>query len=144
MLGITAVVLLIGELVHGQDQGTPAWLFTRSLQVGDAAFQVAIADSADERMRGLSGVPTMGSNEGLYFVYPTPRPLLFWMKDMRFSLDIVWIDERQRVVDIMEDVTPETFPTIFSSPRIAQYALEINAGRARETGIEIGDTVILY
>lgn len=137
------VATLIAAPVHGQDESGSARSFTRWLEVGAAAFRVAVADADDERRRGLSDVPTMGSSEGLYFVYPAPRLLSFWMKDMRFAIDILWIDKHHRIVHIAENVVPETFPTIFSGPQPAQYALEINAGRAREAGIAIGDRVLL-
>lgn len=114
------------------------------LRVGAAAFRVAVADSDKERRRGLSGVHTMDPSEGLYFVYPTPRPLHFWMKEMQFPIDILWIGNDHKVVHIVENVGPETFPTVFHWPHPAQYALEINAGRAREVGIAIGDMVVFH
>lgn len=143
ILAIAAVATLTGDGVHGQTESAPPWSFMRTLRVGDTSFKVAVADSADERMRGLSGLRRMEPNEGLYFVFPTPRPLTFWMKDMQFLLDIAWIDKHHRIIQIMENVAPETFPAWLVSLQPAQYALEINAGRARETDIEIGDVVTL-
>jgi uncharacterized membrane protein (UPF0127 family) len=143
VFGILVVATLMAEAVYGQNESGPAWLFTRSLRVGGALFQVAVADSPEKRRHGLSGVRIMGSSEGLYFMYPTPRLLLLWMKDMQFPIDIVWIDRDHRVVHIRENVAPETFPTVFSSQQPAQYALEINAGAVGETGIAIGDIVTL-
>lgn len=143
MLAIIVVAALTAEPIYGQSDEGPAWSFTRLLRVGDALFQVAVADSVEKRMQGLSGVPAMGANEGLYFMYSTPQPLAFWMKDMRFPIDIVWIDQNQRVIHIMENLTPQTYPRVFGPRRPAQYVLEINAGRARETGIAVGDSVRL-
>ncbi len=144
VLGIIVAAALIAAPGHGQKEGAQSWLFTRPLQVGDTTFNVAVADSAEERKRGLSGVRAMGPNQGLYFVFPRAYLLSFWMKDMRFAIDIVWIDSAHRVIHMIENVTPETFPMVFTVQQPAQYALEIKAGRARAAGIKIGDTVSLH
>lgn len=141
---IVVGALSAAEPAHSESEGAQPWSFRRLLQVGDTTFSVAVADSAEERNRGLSGVRAMGPNQGLYFVFPSARPLSFWMKDMQFPIDIVWIDSDHRVIHMMENVSPGTFPMVFTVQQPAQYALEINAGRARATDIRIGDTVRLH
>jgi uncharacterized membrane protein (UPF0127 family) len=63
------------------------------------------------------------------------------MKDMRFAIDIVWISEVLKVVHVAEDVSPATFPEVFTPPEPARYVLELNAASARRLGIEVGTNV---
>ncbi len=68
------------------------------VHVGDAVVQAEVADDPSERSRGLSGRAPLGRDEGMLFLLPDDQPT-FWMKGMRFGLDIVWIRGR-RVVDV--------------------------------------------
>ena len=78
----------------------------------------------------------------MLFIFPTPAPRAFWMKDMRFALDIIWIGSDLRVVDITENALPESYPATFSPRAPAQFVLEVPAGlvpRYRiRPGMEVG------
>jgi len=69
----------------------------------------------------------------------------FWMKDMKFAIDIIWINDN-RIVDIDRDVKPEpgrsdSELTLYIPPKPIDYVLEVNAGYAERNGIEVGDSV---
>ena len=108
---------------------------------------VELAVTPAERNQGLSGHPPLADNEGMLFVFENEAKWVFWMKDMLFPLDMVWIDSRCTVVDVTENVPKpdpgqalEDLPR-FSPKTLAQYVLEVNAGTAQRTGISIGDQV---
>jgi uncharacterized membrane protein (UPF0127 family) len=65
----------------------------------------------------------------------------FWMKDMRFAIDIVWLDSSKRIVDIARDVQPQTYPNNFCPGRPTAYVLEVRANTARDLGLEVNATV---
>jgi hypothetical protein len=65
------------------------------------------------------------------------------MKNMNFPLDIIWISENMKIVDISADIAPETYPQSFSSKTPASYVLEINAGLTDKYSLKIGDIVKL-
>jgi uncharacterized protein len=113
------------------------------VRIGDATVQVELADDEAARRRGLSGRPRLGRDQGMLFVLPNDMPS-FWMKGMRFPLDIVWIDGN-RVVDVTADVPPPRRPggglPTYSPDRPADRVLEVNAGWAALHGVEPGDTV---
>ena len=97
-----------------------------------------VASNDASRERGLSGVKVLDDKQGMLFIFPTPLIPLFWMKEMNFSLDMVWIDENKVVVDITTNISPETFPNTFS-PRVPiVYILEINTGVAEKIGLKVG------
>jgi uncharacterized protein len=83
----------------------------------------------------------LGENKGMLFVFEKPGIHGFWMKDMNFAIDIVWIGQDKRVVQIMEHIAPETFPKVFSPREPIQYVLEVNAGWARKSNIQLGDRI---
>lgn len=113
------------------------------VRINDAVFTVDIADTFIERTQGLSGRPSLGENEGLLFVFDQSNIHSFWMKGMNFPIDIIWINNEQRIVHIEHDLSPDTYPQSFAPEEAALYVLEINAGKAKENGISLGDWVTL-
>ena len=104
-------------------------------------LEVEIALSADEQAKGLSIKDNLKSNEGMLFPYETPRTLSFWMKDMKFPIDILWLDDNKKVVHIEESLQPCSpfLPCQSYSPDVqAQYVLETVAGFSSSNGIVEG------
>jgi uncharacterized membrane protein (UPF0127 family) len=79
--------------------------------------------------------------QGMLFVFAKDGTYSFWMKDMRFSIDIVWLDAAGRIVFAAEDVAPQSYPAIITPRTKARYVLEVSAGYMRAHGISVGDTV---
>lgn len=107
------------------------------------ALEVEVANTRASRELGLSGREKMGDDEGLLFVFDEPGRYGFWMKDMKFSLDIVWINQNGIVVDIERSVTPESYKEkkTYINQSEASYVLEINAGMAEKFGLYLGSKV---
>jgi uncharacterized membrane protein (UPF0127 family) len=106
-------------------------------------YNVEIADDDAERMLGLSFQPSMAAAEGKLFVFPGPALHSFWMKDMRFPLDILWIQDGV-VVDLAEEVPAPglgQFPATVVPQAPAHLVLELQAGEAKRQGITRGTTL---
>lgn len=109
---------------------------------GGHRLNLEVVDTERERTRGLSGRESLGKNAGMLFVFPVSNTYGFWMKDMNFSIDIVWLDENFEIVYIKEEVSPETYPESFRPDTPARYVLEVNAGVMNEMGKNrIGQTL---
>ncbi len=119
---------------------TPA---RQEIIVGGETVNVSLARTPLERSRGLSGAPGLKENEGMLFIFDTPDYHGFWMKGMRFPLDIIWFDDSGRIVDIAESVLPESYPKTFISKDRARYVLEVNAGFVSSHAVRIGDKISL-
>ena len=78
----------------------------------------------------------------MLFIFLIPDKYGFWMKDMKFSLDLIWMDKNLAIVDMTKNLSPETFPAVFSSSSPVKYVLEVNAGWSDRNKIKIGDTVV--
>lgn len=111
---------------------------------GRAVFQIEIVDNVLSQARGLSGRVSLDEDAGMLFVFSRPANRYFWMKDMQFPLDVLWIREG-KVIGIERDVPHPGLnngqTTRFQSPEPADTVLEINAGQAAKKGIKVGDKV---
>lgn len=63
------------------------------------------------------------------------------MKDMKFPIDVIWLDGDYYVIDIAQSVEPNSFPEVFEPSEPALYILEVNAGFAKRYGVEVGDSL---
>ena len=118
------------------------------LTVDGASFDVELALDNEQASLGLSYRESLPPGTGLLFVYPEERMRSFWMFEMKFPLDMLWIDGDCNVADISENV-PIPEPGMKDSdlpvysPRVpVRHVFEINAGESRQYGIDIGDKVV--
>ena len=107
-------------------------------------IELEVARTPEEQARGLSDREVLGENAGMLFIFQEPTTPSFWMKEMNFPLDIIWIGSDRRIVDISENIAPETFPQLFRPRAQVQYVLEVNAGWAKSHNISVGDQAIFY
>ena len=105
------------------------------------AITAEVADTKSSRELGLSGRPSMKDSEGLLFVFDTPGRYGFWMKDMLFNLDLIWINQDGIVVEIERNASKDSYPKTFMNASPASYVLEVNAGVAEKQGLYIGSKV---
>lgn len=111
------------------------------LAIGESTIYIDVADTVEERAQGLSGKESLAEDMGLLFVFESPDRPGFWMKDMRFPIDIIWINSRKVVTGVEKDISPETYPNVFRPNEAIKYVLEVQAGFAQRHGIDIGDEV---
>ncbi|MBI2086633.1 MAG: DUF192 domain-containing protein [Candidatus Zambryskibacteria bacterium] len=109
--------------------------------VGKNNIEVEIADTEEERAQGLSDKGTLETGHGVLFIFDEPAKYGFWMKNMHFPIDIVWIDENWKVVGIERLINPNTYPKAFYPPDNIKYVLEIPAGEAQKYDIDIGQFI---
>ncbi len=101
---------------------------TKIITINGTSIEVEIADTSRTREKGLSDRKGLDNGRGMLFIFDSPAQYGFWMKDMDFAIDIVWIDEKFHVVDVDKEVLPETFPQVFYPDQAVVYVLELPAG----------------
>ena len=117
------------------------------VMIGGVSFNIELAETPERRTQGLSGRDSLAKGTGMLFIHDDERRYTFWMKDMRFPLDMIWIDARCTVADISAQVPPPEPGQSDRSLRLISpnvpvlHVLEINAGAAAGEGISIGDPV---
>ena len=108
------------------------------LIMGGHVFAVERVSTPAALEKGLSGRTSLPGDSAMLFVFDHPSKQCFWMKDMNFSLDIIWLDQDKKVVYIVPDLSPETYPKTFCPDKDATYVVEVNAGLAHKYGVDIG------
>ena len=89
----------------------------------------------------MSGRISLGKNDSMLFVFDSDSRPGFWMKDMKFPIDIVWLDASKKVVTIKRNATPESYLEAYYPSAPARYVIELVSGRASELGIDVGTTL---
>ena len=98
-----------------------------------------VMDTNELRAKGLSGRDSLKESEGMLFLFETASAEhCFWMKDMKFSIDMVWMNDQKEVVTVTPGVSPDTYPDTFCPDMPAKYGLELASGRAVSLGITSG------
>ena len=105
---------------------------------------VEVVSTPDAIIKGLSGRAPLMSGHGMLFVFPEISKQSMWMPEMKFPLDIIWLDENFTIVHITKDCKPCKTRLVcpsYSSKYQVKYAIEFKAGDADAYGFEIGKTL---
>lgn len=137
-LFIAAFVLLMAALglYYGRRPLIPR------IMVANHLFTADVAVTNEEKQKGLGNRAMLPDNHGMLFVYDHPEQYTFWMKDMRFPIDIIWIRDTT-IVDIHTNVpVPESanLPT-YATKLPVNKVFEVSAGTVDRLGIRVGDSV---
>ena len=117
------------------------------LSIDRGTWTVEMATTMVEQARGLSYRTSLASDTGMLFVFSSPGVQNFWMKDMHFPLDMIWIGADGTVAGYAQDVPAPAPGTalwnlpVYSSPGGVNEVLEVNAGTVAKYGIKVGDKV---
>jgi uncharacterized membrane protein (UPF0127 family) len=104
-------------------------------------YKVLLSDTPELRTKGLSGRLSLGTDEVMLFKFEKEGRNFFWMKDMLFPIDIVWVNADKKVIHIEQSVKPESFPKSFGPDENSKYVLEFKAGTADSISMKMGDGV---
>ena len=107
---------------------------------GQARFSVDLADSGEERAKGLMFVESMPTMSGMLFVYEAPQHATFWMRNTLIPLDMIFMDETGTITHIHPNAKPLD-ETIIDGGKGVLFVLEINGGLAKRLGLKVGDVL---
>jgi uncharacterized membrane protein (UPF0127 family) len=134
-IGTLLIVIISGAVLWGKVIDSQS-----TLQLAGKSYAATILTSEDEREKGLSGTPSLATDRAMLFVFPNDSKWGIWMKDMNYPIDIVWLDSGHKVVHMVKNAQPSSYPdTIFQPERPARYVIELVSGTIERTGISIGD-----
>ncbi|HTK33507.1 MAG TPA: DUF192 domain-containing protein [Candidatus Paceibacterota bacterium] len=105
------------------------------------SVKVLVANTDASREQGLSGQTSLPNGAGMLFVFDTPGKYGFWMKDMNFPLDLIWIDANNKIVGVTKNALPSSYPFVFMPPKDIVYVLEMNTGSVAQFGLTTGTAV---
>lgn len=110
-------------------------------RLGGEELLLRVADTEALRERGLSGTNPLGEHEGMIFVFSRVGNYGIWMKEMLYPIDIIWFDEKYRIIGVEERATPDSFPKVFNPVLPTKYVVELRAGFISDHHLENGDTL---
>ena len=120
---------------------------TRQIIIGSSTFTAYVSDTNEKRIQGLSNQTELGPKKAMLFIFERSGLHTIWMKDMNFSIDIIWVNQMREVVHIVENASPEGYrydpPEVFKPTAEAIYIIEVKAGTVKKDGIKLGDLMSL-
>ena len=134
--------LIFGLIYKNSGGACGTYRDDKTLIINGQAIQTEVAATPAARQQGLSGRPCILANQAMLFEFNQPGYYSFWMKDMRFPIDMVWLGASKKVAWLQSDVQPATYPANFTNRnKAAQYVLELKANRAQQLHLAIGSPV---
>lgn len=140
---LVVVVLAVAVALVGRQLDKPQ---TARLSLGSGSsaqtYKLEKVSKPADLAKGLSGRDSLASNSGMLFVFAGgDSQRCMWMKDMRFDIDIVWVNTDLRVTSVVPKLTPGTYPQSYCAT--GKYVIELPSGDAAARGLRIGQTVKL-
>ena len=112
------------------------------VKIGGKFIKVKVADNIWTHSKGLMFKKNMKKDEGMLFVFDEEGFPRFCMLAMRFPLDIIWINGKNRIVDITKNVKPSFNPwKLYKPKKSCKYVLEVNANFTKRQNVKINDFV---
>ncbi len=139
--GLFAVILGLNKTDSVNQNLTPfltAELFKANLNY---QLKLEIARTEIQREQGLMFRQKLDANSGMLFVFADSAPRTFWMQNTYISLDIIYLDSNFKVVKIWENTKPNQVTELYPSGVPIQYAIETNAGWAKQVDLQVGDEI---
>lgn len=110
----------------------------KTFRLENKEISFLIADTLESRAQGLSKIDSLPENSVMLFVFDKPDIYKIWMKNMKFPIDIIWLNENKKITHIEENISPETFPTTFFPPEKSLYIIEANVGFVVKNALLVG------
>ncbi len=117
---------------------------TALVTVGGVNLITSLSTTPDAQSKGLAIRDSLNENEGMLFIFENPQKYSFWMKDMKFPIDIIWINQDGKIVHIEKNLPPCVFllPCPSYAPKDdSLYVLEVVSNFTNKFNINVGDSV---
>lgn len=142
---LTIIILTVSSIFYIQSKKNIENICSKYVQkeilINNTKIHADIADNDCKRELGLSKRQYM-EKDGMFFVFENSGNYNFWMKDMNFPIDILWIDQDYKIIGIKKSIATSTYPETFGSEYYSRYILELSSGFSDKNNIKIGDKII--
>lgn len=120
-------------------------LGTARAKIGDGNFTLYTPINDEGMQKGLSIFKSLQQDHGMLFRGLPVGTQTFWMKDMKFNIDILWVNKDNQIIHIVYDASKDSYPQKFSNPpgTASAYVIELNSGMCDKFGISAGTVVAI-
>jgi uncharacterized membrane protein (UPF0127 family) len=133
---LVVLIFLVFLLVFIKE---PDLLEISKIQIGDVLLKVDVANTKTEQVQGLSGRNKLDEDTGMFFIFEKVGPHYFWMKDMNFPIDIIWLNEDFQIIFIEKNTIPDSYPQTFGPNLDSKYVLEVVSGFSEKNNLKVGE-----
>jgi len=105
------------------------------LIAGSHRYYLQLAVTPAQQELGLGQRAKLPLDHGMLFVYYSSGTRCFWMKGMKFALDMIWVSSADEVVSVQRDISPKSYPSVYCAQ--SQDVIELDAGQAQFAGIVV-------
>jgi hypothetical protein len=138
LMGLVALLFVFSRIIPMHDSHS---LFEHEISIivnQDVRLDTDVSSTNNERIIGLSKYTKLQKHQAMLFVFQEQGYYPFWMKNMKFPIDIIWLDEEKKIVFIKEYADPLDYPQSYNPESVSLYVLETVAGFATEHQLFIG------
>ena len=119
----------------------------QNIKIGDKNYEIFVTETEEERNTGLAAFENIKDNEGMLFEFPEENFYSFWMKDMKFDIDIIFLDQNKKVIQIFESVQKSSYQNkenhqIYLPKLKSKYVIEIKSGESKKNQLKVGDVIV--
>ncbi|MEO5627364.1 MAG: DUF192 domain-containing protein [Candidatus Saccharimonadales bacterium] len=130
LFGLAAAVTIIGLFYWQQQNGC-------KLKLSRSCYSLEYATTVDQHTTGLGNRSTLANDHGMIFIFDQPQKACFWMKNTKFSLDIIWVNQTKQVTKIEKNLSPTSYPQAYCSDNDTSYVIELSAGSADANSLSV-------
>lgn len=117
-----------------------------AVKIGNKEYFLDVARTDEEKRKGLAKFENIKDNEGMIFIFDTPGRYSFYMKDMKFNIDIIFLDQNKKVVDLFKNVQFKDYKNpydyeVYKPNYDSKFVIELKAGEIDRSGIKPGDKI---
>ena len=138
LMFILACTILLGIVFAYSKLNADIYDKTYTLHLPTKDIFLIVAADNQSKTKGLGGMESLPQNQAMLFVFDQPGEYGIWMKDMKFPIDIFWLDDQKKIISLEHNISPDTYPKVFSSTDTGSYVLETNEGFAKENNLVVG------
>lgn len=109
------------------------------LNINNKEINLIMASTSESKELGLGGRESLPEDTAMLFTFNYSSKIGIWMKDMKFSIDIIWLDNDGKIITIANNISPDTYPKVFSPVGNSSFVLETNAGFAKKNNLSVGN-----
>ena len=144
LFGLLLLIVIVGTYSQGFVQNKFKLGTQTTVTIDNQTFTVDTAKTEADQEQGLSGRQSLAKDHGMLFIFNKPDIYRFWMKDMKFPLDIIYI-KNDKITTILDNLqnpsSPSDYLPVYQPDQPSDRVLEINAGLARKNNFKVNDTV---
>jgi len=118
-----------------------AYRLDKTIYINNHKIKAEVAKDYASQTKGLGGRDCISADQAMLFSFSRPGYYPFWMRDMKFPIDIVWLSADKQAVDFAPNVSPSSYPHSYVNSKPAQYVIELKAGEADKLKLTTGSII---